>query len=293
MLSQAVKAQSPVAGIAPTQSLQSTKFFFGYVPRYSLTDDSQEIRQELQDTALLGLIARTGHLTPADLATVKIVSGLATNVVYLFQLAKPDTAFNVFKTELGGYVQHRQLGHSPAFLFAALTNRLQNLNVGDRDLRAIAAHEPWLPVNWLRKDASESVTNHAGEIMSVSTVTTVENGERKTISVTNTPSHDAIVRLERYSVVDANIGWRYAFSFSANGNIESVEARACDPLELDPKYTAVLKTVDEEVSMALQRKRITGLYSTRVFWDWKKKVLQAQGIEWRSPAELNPGIIYE
>lgn len=68
-----------------------------------------------------------------------------------------------------------------------------------------------------------------------------------------------------------------------------------DPIEDDPEYTAVFEEVAVKVK---QSKECNGLENelggVHCFWDVKKRILKEEyGIIWKSPADLNPGVIIE
>jgi len=70
------------------------------------------------------------------------------------------------------------------------------------------------------------------------------------------------------------------------------DSRYEDPLDYDPEYDDFMQAVDIEV-----RKRIRprdGMGWCFSYWAAKKRLLKSEyGIDWRSPAELNPWIIFD
>lgn len=68
-----------------------------------------------------------------------------------------------------------------------------------------------------------------------------------------------------------------------------------DPVEDDPLYAEVFKRIDAEVkeSMAADPRR-GRRGSVHIYWDTKQRLLkQKYGIDWRSPGELNPHVIFD
>ena len=66
-----------------------------------------------------------------------------------------------------------------------------------------------------------------------------------------------------------------------------------DPIEDDPRHRAAFADVNECV-----RSRYGGqqneLGVLREMWDYKKRLLRLEyGIEWRSPADLNPCVVFD
>lgn len=68
-----------------------------------------------------------------------------------------------------------------------------------------------------------------------------------------------------------------------------------DPVEEDPRYAGVFKVIDEEVKVLLADHPLRGGEGfVNIYWSTKKSVLkQKYGIDWRSPGELNPHVIFD
>ncbi|MDD2337170.1 MAG: BPTI/Kunitz-type proteinase inhibitor domain-containing protein [Geobacteraceae bacterium] len=93
--------------------------------------------------------------------------------------------------------------------------------------------------------------------------------------------------------------------FPSNGNradtsgIEPIEKKRSglyyDPVEDDPRYAEVFKTIDDEVKKVLaDYPQRGGRGSVTIYWETKKSLLkQKYGIDWRSPGELNPQVIFD
>lgn len=68
-----------------------------------------------------------------------------------------------------------------------------------------------------------------------------------------------------------------------------------DPVEDDPNYAEVFSKIDAETKAALDlpAKR-GGRGYVHIFWGTKKRILkQKYKIDWRTPAELNPWVIFD
>lgn len=68
-----------------------------------------------------------------------------------------------------------------------------------------------------------------------------------------------------------------------------------DPIEDDPKYAEVFSKIDAEVKTALDMPtKRKGRGYVHIFWGTKKRILkQKYNIDWRTPSELNPHIIFD
>lgn len=68
-----------------------------------------------------------------------------------------------------------------------------------------------------------------------------------------------------------------------------------DPIEADPRYRKIFAGIELEVDQAVAgdpRRGSMGFVHLR--WEVKKRILkQNYGIEWRSPAELNPHVMFD
>ena len=71
-----------------------------------------------------------------------------------------------------------------------------------------------------------------------------------------------------------------------------------DPVEDDPKYQSIFETIDDEVEALLAEEGYTlktvGMGFCHMFWSAKGRVLKEKyGIEWKSPKEMNPGVLFD
>jgi hypothetical protein len=65
-----------------------------------------------------------------------------------------------------------------------------------------------------------------------------------------------------------------------------------DPIEDDPKYAAIFRAVNEQVRSRYGSD--TEGSSVREMWEYKKRILRLEyGIAWRSPADLNPCVLFD
>ena len=65
-----------------------------------------------------------------------------------------------------------------------------------------------------------------------------------------------------------------------------------DPVEKTLKYKKIRKELEKELSELMKDR--TGIGSCHIYWAYKKRLLREKyGIDWRSPAELNPGTLFD
>jgi len=247
------------------------------------------VRQEILDTNTLRIIAATSGLTDADLASVQIVQKPGRSWVDIYQVGPSEKALNVLSEELRNYARARDEGHTRAFALAALTNRVDPSTISDPDVRAIVTNRAPLPASWLKRAESGTRTNKAGKIASERISTTIVNGKAVTNKTAHIPEVDEVCRWVNYTLVDGEIAWRYFVRFKGDGSLDSFFDTKCDAKEYDTKYQKLIKEVENEANAEMKRAGSLGrLGSVHTFWRLKKEKLKAKGIEWRSPAELNP-----
>jgi hypothetical protein len=257
-------------------------------------NNPETIRREVLDTNLVNLIGKAGGLSDGELKTVQIVHASGNDWVELYQIGKSEKAFNILSARLRVYIEARGSGHTKLFLLAAITNRIEPLLIPDTDLRVLVLNKPLLPVSWLKKSDSGTSTNKAGQIASISSVTSIVNGKSKTISTTNLPAADEVCRWVSYIATDGDITWRYVLRFKPNGKLDYIDESKYDAKEYDPRYAAIIKEVNEEVEAEMKKDGSFGKFgSVHTVWQRKREKLKAKGIEWRSPAELNPNTNYD
>lgn len=68
-----------------------------------------------------------------------------------------------------------------------------------------------------------------------------------------------------------------------------------DPIESDPQFASILKVVNKKVDEKLIAEGIERFLGICHFiWAEKQRILRDEyGIEWKSPAELNPGVLFD
>jgi hypothetical protein len=255
----------------------------------------EKVQNELFDSNLIRLIAKSYGLSDTDIATIRVAQAAwSTNLVGIYQIGKSEKAFEIMSGQLRNYLRAREEGHTKEFLLSALTNRMELSKISDPYLRAIAKEEPLIPVHLLKKLQSGTSTNKAGEVKTRTTTIEIINGKSITNETTHIPKVDEISRWAKYYLVDGEIGWEYFVRFEADGTFEGSREGRCDAKEFDPRFQQIIKDVEEEAHVEMKKDGSFGkLGSVHTFWNLKKEKLKAKGIEWRSPAELNPDTIYD
>jgi hypothetical protein len=289
-------SSAQVPSIAPTKWLGALPIYLRPTfLRLDLPHSRPElIRQELSDTNTILLLARSAGLPEAELATFQVVPDPHSDRIDLYQVGSDDKALRAIEPRLRTYIAAREEGHTKAFLFAALTNSVAPAQVADPDLRALLLKEPLIPLAWVKKADSGTTTNKAGQIAGISTAVSIIDGRMETTSVTNQPTADEVCRWVSYGVKDGGIEWVYTLNYKQDGELDYIHPSRRDAKESDPKYQTIIKEVEDEVDAEMKRKGTFGKGgSIGEFWYLKQVKLKARGIEWHSPAELNPGTHYD
>lgn len=69
-----------------------------------------------------------------------------------------------------------------------------------------------------------------------------------------------------------------------------------DAKESNPKYKGIIKAAEKEAEKELKKRGVSAnqLGYCHYIWAEMKRILKEKyGVEWRTPAELNPGTIYD
>jgi len=70
---------------------------------------------------------------------------------------------------------------------------------------------------------------------------------------------------------------------------------AHDPVEKDPRYAGIFKTIDAEVDQTLAKHPLKGnMGFCYTIWETKKRILKEKyHIDWQTPAEMNPQVMFD
>ncbi len=217
------------------------------------------IRQELQDTNTIGLIAASTHLSAKDLATLAVAPQPGAPDLSFYDLGGSSNAWHAFGAKLEYYVHGRLDGHTKAFLLSGLTNLTRSAETPEPDLRTLLSQRPELPAGLLKRWDAGSHTNEFKEPF----------------------------RTVEYYYVDGEVAWSYHMTFSQGGRLFGISDWRVDAREYDPKYQKLMEEVDQAVLAEIKQKR------GRAFWEIKKEKLRARGVSYHTFEELNPGVIVD
>lgn len=64
-----------------------------------------------------------------------------------------------------------------------------------------------------------------------------------------------------------------------------------DPIEDTEAYKKVIEDIEKEIDVLM--KDTTGMGSCHIYWHFKKELLAKHGIDWKSPKECNPNIMFD
>ncbi|MBN2397342.1 MAG: hypothetical protein JXI32_03100 [Deltaproteobacteria bacterium] len=76
---------------------------------------------------------------------------------------------------------------------------------------------------------------------------------------------------------------------------KQVSSIAHDPIERDPRYKSVFANIDAEVDTVLKDHPLRGCMGfCHIIWETKKEILKEKyEIPWKTPAEMNPHILFD
>jgi hypothetical protein len=258
-------------------------------------NSSEAVRDELSNTNTIRLIASSAGIKEEDLASVLIAPGPDGTDTWLYQIGDSNSVFSALLDQLSLYVQARLEGHTRAFLYAALTNRVPPSAISDPDLRVLLTNRPLIPGSWLNRMDSGTSTNKAYLPARRSMEYSFLDGREQTNQTTSTPKVDEVCRWVLYSLTDGDVAWQYVLSFNpSDGSLDRIIETRCDAKEYDPQYRQIMRDVKKEVDADMRRSGTVGQFgSVHAAWQLKQEKLKARGIKWRSPAELNPNFSFE
>jgi hypothetical protein len=295
VLASAGKAQ--VNSMPPKGSYTQTeiyRYFGPAFPRLNLTYNTPEaIRQELLDTNLSRLIAKYNGLSDEELAKFQIRQEGGCLELYYFGASDPShTTFLLISRPLRRYAEAREAGHTRDFALGTITNRTDLSTVSDPDLRAILQERPTLPVDRLRRVNSGTYTNKAG--IKIGRTRRTTNAPFYMTNFTEIPKVDEVGRWVHYVLVDGEVASVYFVQFKPDGSVDQIMESLCDGKEYDPKYSQAIKDAKDQATAELKKEGILPRFGyVHVFWPRVKKILKEKGIDWHSPAEMNPNTSYD
>lgn len=68
-----------------------------------------------------------------------------------------------------------------------------------------------------------------------------------------------------------------------------------DPIEATKEFKDALEKIQPQLDLINQRleEEDYGMGRCHIYWEKKKELLKRQGIDWHTPAECNPHIIFD
>jgi hypothetical protein len=248
-----------------------------------------QLRKELLDANTISIIVQRAGVAPTAHATFTVAPDVAGNGLALYLLSTNAQEACKFAKWLDLYVQGRLEGHTSSCLLTGITNNATDGPL-DSDLAVLIKSYPLLPKSWFHRAGAGALTNSGAEHLHVGAG---DDGSITTLSSRLAESREAS-RWVSYDLVDDDVAWNFILEFSRAGEVVSLRSIRFDAKEIEPGLVQVFREVDNELSSELRAAggRIHSPTS-RVYWRLKKERLKLKGIEWKSPAELNPGTIFD
>jgi len=244
----------------------------------SLTNNTaEEIQKEILDSTTCRLIAKANGLSDQDFATVQL--GQYHGTVVLYQIGDSDKAFRVMQGPLREYVDSRNAGHTRDFCLTVLTNRNDLSGITNADLRAFLKARPMLPADRVKcLEIKPSFSQPKS------------SGSRGTNS---SPSGFRMETGTAFYLIDGAIAWEYHVQFKPDGSVDTVRESRSDANEYDPKMIPIIQQAYEEALAEMKPRNPGQLGFAPVLWWTMKAKLKAKGIDWYSPADLNPNTRFD
>ena len=174
---------------------------------------------------------------------------------------RPGSDDNPVEAAIGEYVWMRRRGHTRAFVFQATGDEIP-AGIPAQIVAAIEERRGPIPSHWLVPDGS------------------AVDSDGQTV--------------HRYHLLDGELAWVFSVSQGADGTTRLSDLDKTDAVEHDPRFKTIIAAADADAAALLDEQGIRGqIGSVWVYWDRKKQFLRERGIEWKSPADLNPGTIYD
>lgn len=163
---------------------------------------------------------------------------------------------------LSSYLSYRADGHSSAYsrdaMFADRVTRSQQW----RFLNDVPPDKGRIPASWVYRFTT--ATNSVGG------------------------------RMVDLVVLDGELAWSCRLSYRRDGQFEYYSSMRHDALEFKAAYTNLFAEVERSVEQKMGGPSAPRpLGSCHTFWRHKKEMLKERGINWRSPPELNPLVVFD
>jgi len=250
------------------------------------TNSVEAVGSEVLSPALLSAIA-SAHSIPLTVVKGIEITRSPDNADVLVRSGEAVGDFGVIVKDLRWYIHGRAEGHSVAFMFGCLTNRAWRLTNPEGDMKELANRDAKLPTALLRKWESGGYTNRAGTPAEINHGKSYADGRFRDYTNTVYRSKDEVVSWTNYILIDGELAWIYQVRHPSLGS-EIENYNWADAKEFDPRFRDKILRAEKEARAELERRGQASPRQWRVD-RLKKEMLKAQGIDWRSPADLNPG----
>jgi hypothetical protein len=254
----------------------------------------EDIQKELLGTNLVRLAA-AGLGASEEVWTNSVVRQRG-DTILLDCFCSPKTSphnspFAELGVRLRKYVELREVGFTREFAMTSLSNRTDLSAVEDPDLRAFLQKAWWLPADHVKKVDSGTQTLRKGRI--VGHEITNADGTISYTNVTEIPPSTDLQHWGRFSVVDGEVAATYFFLYGPENSDASLSTTFHDAREDDPRTSQIIEAAQAQAKAQLRKQGVTGLGFIRSQWTLMKEILRARGIDWHSPADLNPNIKFD
>ena len=186
------------------------------MPKTSL-EIGQGPRENLE--SFVGLVGAALGLNKSELATVRLAPDEKGDVIFYQVYTTVEGPFRKLEARLKQYVEDRADGHTRECLLAAFTNRSVVCSISDQKLRIMVETEPCFSASlWKRGESRRLLGLGATEVW-------------------ETP----------FVHIDGEIAWLYKLRLQGGGEHSVEYCGKRDAKEFDPKYSAVIGSVMDEV----------------------------------------------
>ena len=216
------------------------------------------IRKEVEAEDFLGTMGKYTGLKAEEISKLR----LGYNEYEKLELSRNGIHPSIFEAVYGAirqYVYKRKIGHTKEYTHIFLRGDDDVVDSNDENLQLLLRQYPGTPVSWLKKAECKTFRNCIS-----------------------------------YYLIDGGVAWVYEFGPSSRPKGSMFfQCERRDVKDYDVKYQQIIDEVEKQVVLQMKREGIKGLGSIHTFWRLKKEYLKKEGIDWQSPAELNPWVNYD
>lgn len=227
-------------------------------------NSAKQIFKELKNPNTMSMIAASTGYSKNELEDISLRFDNKELEVRIYLTGNNKEMFNIITNKIKYYAENRLGGHTKEYLVASLDNN-KNENITDADLKNFLELYPDLPSTWLKKIYQETI---------------IKNNEQ--------------VRVVYYVLIDDTIAWTNALYYRKDGSFDKfLGEQKRDAKEYESKYHDIIVKINQKAKEKMEHENISGLGSIHSFWEYKKELLKKEGIDWKSPSELNPSTHFD